>query len=129
MTDRYVDQLLSTPVRSVTPTTPLRTAATELVERDVGALVVVDDAERVAGILTATDVVRAVAGDGDVSALLVDDVMRTDVVTTTRDAPVAEVAATIVDRRIHHVPVVDDQGRVVGMVTTTDLATLLADRS
>lgn len=127
MTDLYVDQLLSTPVRSVTPKTALATAATELVERDVGALVVLDD-DRLAGILTATDVVRVTAGDGDPSALTVADAMRTDVVTTTRDAPVGEVAATMVDRRIHHVPVVDDEDRLVGMITTMDLATYLADR-
>ncbi|WP_254538314.1 CBS domain-containing protein [Halomarina litorea] len=50
--------------------------------------------------------------------------MQTDVLTTTRDTPVEDVAATMVDHLAHHVPVVE--GRVVvGIVSTLDLTAQL----
>jgi CBS domain-containing protein len=125
MEELYVDQLMSRPVETVTPETPIRDAAAALVRHDVGALVVLDERDRLEGILTATDFVLLVR-DGTASAdATVGEFARTDVITTTRDAPASDVAATMLDRRIHHVPVVDGDD-VVGMVTSVDLAARLA---
>jgi CBS domain-containing protein len=52
--------------------------------------------------------------------------MRTDLVTTTRGALASAVAREMVDRRIHHVPVLEDD-EPVGMLTTTDLTAYLAE--
>jgi predicted transcriptional regulator len=56
----------------------------------------------------------------------VADIMTRDVATVEPDAPLERVAAIFVDRRIHRLPVVE-AGRVVGMVTTLDIARLIAD--
>ena len=120
MTGLYVDQLVSRPAETVTTDTPLQETADQRITNDVGAVVVVDDSGRIEGILTATDLVRAfsegaISPDGTVA-----DLMRADVATTTRDTLVSEVAATMIERLIHHVPVVDGD-EVVGMITTLDL--------
>jgi CBS domain-containing protein len=82
-----VDQVTSRPVETVTPTTPLRDAAEEMLRHALGAVVVVDGANRFQGLLTATDFVL-LAAEGDASAdAAVAEVMRTDVVTTDRRAP------------------------------------------
>jgi CBS domain-containing protein len=125
MADLYVDQLMSRPVETVSPTTSIHDAAERMIRKDVGAVVVVDDADRLQGLLTATDFVLLVRDGLASSDATVGEFARTDVFTTTRDTPVSEVATTMVDYLIHHVPVVDGEV-VVGMLTTLDLTAHLA---
>ena len=124
MRARFVDDVMSRPVETVAPETPLRTAATTMIERDVGALPVVEDGDLV-GLLTATDLV-ALVGDGTVhDRVTAGDVGRGDVVTTTPDTPVTDAAATMLDHLIHHLPVTEE-GTVVGIVSSMDLAAAVA---
>jgi CBS domain-containing protein len=121
----YVDQLMSRPVETVSPSTRVTEAAAELIEHDVGAVVVVDGADRLEGILTATDLVVLVRDEAVSPDAPVSEFMRTDVVTTTRDTPAGDVAATMLEHLIHHVPVVDGE-EVVGMLTTMDFTAYLS---
>jgi len=52
--------------------------------------------------------------------------MATDVVTVTANDAITEVAETMVDRGFHHLPVVDEESGVIGMLTTTDLTAYLS---
>lgn len=124
METRYVDQLMSRPVETVTPETSIREAADLMIEHDVGAVVAVEDG-RLEGILTASDFVRFARNGAASSEPTVGELMRTDVLTTKRSAPVGEVAAMMLEHLIHHVPVVDG-GDVVGVITSLDLAAQLA---
>lgn len=58
--------------------------------------------------------------------LLVSDVMITAVISVAPDAPVEALARTLVEHRIHRLPVVDG-GRLVGLVSSTDLVRLVAE--
>jgi CBS domain-containing protein len=124
MVELYVDQVMSRPVETVTPTTSLRDAAEQMIEHDVGAVVVVDDADQFEGLLTATDFVLLVRDRKAAPAMPVSEAMRTDVVTTKRSAPASDVVDAMLEHLIHHVPVTDGK-EVVGMVTTFDLAAYL----
>ena len=127
MDDVFVGSLMSSPVHTVGPETSLRDAGRTMLDRDIGSVIVVDDDERLEGILTATDFVRTVAnGDPDPNAT-VDSVMSTDVTTTTADEPVQSVADLILDRGFHHVPVVDGR-QVIGVITTTDLTAYVSSK-
>jgi CBS domain-containing protein len=53
--------------------------------------------------------------------MLARDIMTPDVVVVPPEMPVEEVGALLVDHRIHGAPVVDDAGRLVGMVSLVDL--------
>ncbi|MFC7132823.1 MULTISPECIES: cyclic nucleotide-binding/CBS domain-containing protein [Salinibaculum] len=121
MEEHYVDQIMSQPVETVSPTTTLQDAAAEMVRHDVGALVVLDDADRFRGLLTEADFVLLARDGRSPSDSAVAEVMRTDVVTTSRVTPVSEAATTMLDHLVHHVPVVDG-GEVVGMLTSMDVA-------
>ncbi len=55
------------------------------------------------------------------ATLCVRDVMSKDVVTVRPDAPVSEVVTLLCAHRIGGMPVVDEEGRVLGMVTESDL--------
>lgn len=124
MHEIYVDQLMSRPIETVSVSTPVTEAATTLIREDVGA-VIVDDEDRLVGILTATDFVQMVRDEAVSSGTTVAEYMHSDVVTTTRNAPIGDVAAKMLEHGIHHVPVVDDE-EVVGIVTTMDLTAHLS---
>jgi CBS domain-containing protein len=128
MDDIFVGQLMSAPVETVRPHTTLAAAAAQLLEHNIGSVVVVDEAGHLEGILTATDFVRLAADDGVASESTVADYMSTDVVTMAANDPITEVAETMIDNRFHHVPVVDETEGVVGIITTTDLTAYVSGR-
>jgi CBS domain-containing protein len=128
MEDIFVGQLMSTPVETVTPHTTLRDAATRLLEHNIGSVVVVDDDGRAEGILTATDFVRLAADNGVATDETVAAYMSEAIVTATAGDPITEVADTMIDNRFHHVPVVDEDEEVIGIITTTDLTAYVSGR-
>jgi len=128
MEDIFVGRLMSAPVETVRPHTSLDEAAAQLLEHNIGSAVVVDGDGHLEGILTATDFVRLAADDAVASEETVAGYMSTDVITTTANDPIADVADTMIDNRFHHVPVVDETEGVVGIITTTDLTAYVSGR-
>lgn len=125
--DVFVGRLMSSPVETVTADAPVQDAATRLIKRDIGSVVVVDEEGHLEGILTATDFVGIVAeGEAAVDAT-VEAYMSTEVITATANDSVHDVAETMVEQGFHHVPVVDDTEGVIGMITTTDLTKYLSE--
>lgn len=96
-------------------------AAALLSARRIGALVVVDGAGRMVGILSERDIVRGVAERG-AGALgqSVRSLMTEDVVTCARGDGVAALMELMTSRRIRHLPVEED-GRLVGVVSIGDV--------
>jgi len=126
MDDVFVAQLMTTDPRTVSPDTSLDAAADLMLDDAIGSVLVVDDDDRLQGLLTRTDFVRLVA-DHESGTDPVETYMTTDVVTTAPQTPVAEAANTMIAHGFHHLPVVDDENRVIGVVTTTDLTGYLAE--
>jgi len=121
MTDVFVGRLMSSPVVTVSPETAITTAASRLLDRDISSVVVTDADNELVGILTTTDFVRMIADETAAAETSVADYMTTGVVTVGANDSVEAVAETMVRRGFHHLPVVDDESGVVGMVTTTDV--------
>jgi CBS domain-containing protein len=117
---------MSTDLRTVGPETLVEDAADLMLEEGVGSVLVVDDSNHLEGILTTTDFVRIVANSQPKAQTTVTRYMSTDVITTTAGTPIRAVADTMVEAGIHHLPVVDDEEGVIGIVTTTDLAEYLS---
>lgn len=92
-----------------------------LAERRIGAVVVSADCRRIDGIVSERDVVRALHGNGDALKSPVSSIMTTDVFRVTPDIKVDELAALMTDKRIRHVPVVDEDGAMVGIVSIGDV--------
>ena len=106
------------------PSSPARTAATILKKFGLGALPVVDDYinRKLVGVVTDRDLcTKALAEPRVPEEALVEDCMARDPVFCTPETSVRTVLALMVTHRIRRVPVVDPDGRVVGMVTLTDL--------
>lgn len=120
-----IDGLMSKPVCSVDPETTLAEATTVMGERHVGSAVVMDG-ERLVGILTERDVVRAMSGAFDAPMRPVIEWMTKNPTTAGPETPVKEALRIMVDGGFRHLPV--QQGdQVVGMVSMRDIAKALAD--
>jgi len=117
----FVGSLMSAPVHTVRPDESITAAAVSILEHGTGSLVVVDHADRLVGILTATDFVRVAADDVDAGTETVSAYMAEEVVTTTVNSTLTAVADETIDHEFHHRPVVDDDGVGVGITSTTDL--------
>ncbi len=114
-------QRKGTDVLTAEPTARVLDAALLMNEHRVGA-VVVTQAGRVVGMFTERDVLRrVVAKCADPAALTLNEVMTRDVVTTSPADSVEEARTTFMDRRIRHLPVVDSDGTLRGLVSIGDL--------
>ncbi len=107
-------------VFSVAPDITLAAACAELDSRRVGALVVCES-ERVVGVISERDVVKAVAADGAGSlSRPVSDYMTRDVIFAEPGETVAILMGRMTDRRIRHLPVLKDS-RLTGVISIGDV--------
>ncbi len=126
MEDIFVARVMSTDVYTVSPDALVEDAAGELLEHDIGSVLVVDADNHLAGILTSTDFVRIVKERQPKDDTPVSRYMTTDVITAEAQDSIADVAETMLEEGFHHVPVVDDDAGLIGIITTTDLTAYLS---
>jgi CBS domain-containing protein len=88
----------------------------------VGAVGLVDREGRVAGIFTERDVLRKFTLTKlDPDTTLVRDLMTTPVEMATQETGPGEAMATMVERHFRHLPVVDDSGKLLGILSIRNL--------
>ena len=122
MIDVEIGQIMTETVVTVTESQSLADAGAVMTDADIKSVIVSDAAERPIGILTSTDFVELAADDESPAQSSVGTYMTDDIVTATPDTPVREAANLMVEHNISHLPVVQDDGRLTGIVTTTDVA-------
>jgi CBS domain-containing protein len=103
------------------------TEALELfAKRNIGALVVVDDAHRAVGMITERGILRSALSNERVLSATVGAVMTREVVIGHPGDDLMSVAHTMTEKRIRHLPVMD-QGKLVGIVSLGDLVKVQRD--
>lgn len=133
------------------PQTPLKEVIQILAQRRFSGLPVVDDMGKLVGVISETDLMWQETGatppayimfldsviylenpsryEKDLHKALgqtVGEVMSKNPVTTAPDRPLSEAAKLMHDRSVHRLPVLDDQGHVVGIVTRGDIIRAMA---
>jgi CBS domain-containing protein len=89
-----------------------------MLDRHVGAVAVVDGERRVAGIFTERDVLRKLSLSGrDPEHIPVCEMMTTPVELATLGTSLGEAMSTMVERHYRHLPVVDEEARLLGIVS------------
>ncbi|MFG3479484.1 CBS domain-containing protein [Streptomyces sp. NPDC047980] len=135
-----VGGLMTGEVVSVVPSTPFKEVAKRLAEHDISGLPVLDEDDRVVGVVSETDLLvrqalaantvrgprQPGAGIGAGSrderdAITAGRMMSAPAVTVHADETVAAAARTMLRRCVDRLPVVDDENRLVGIVTRRDL--------
>jgi CBS domain-containing protein len=142
----FVRDVMSTPVIKVCPAAKVSKALRLMMEHHIDGVPVVDDRNQVIGVLTYADLLRRVRRqhpravdfmmfavvireeDQDVVEkvrrvldMTVGEICIRNVVTCLPDDHVADVAGLMVDRRVKRIPVVSEQGVLVGIVTRSDV--------
>jgi CBS domain-containing protein len=147
---KTVADAMSRPIM-VRPETPLKEAIKILAERHISGLPVVDDAGQLTGIVSETDLLWQQAGvtppayimfldsviflknpadyDRDLHKALgqtVGEVMSHNPTTVSSDKPLTEAAQIMNEHKIHHLPVLDAEGQVTGILSCSDIIRAMA---
>jgi CBS domain-containing protein len=115
-------------VVSIAPDASVLDAIRLMSDKGIGALVVMDGGS-LAGIVTERDYARKVILKGRASdATEVREIMTSDVISTNSSESVEKCMTTVTEKRIRHLPVVDD-GKVCGIISIGDLVkAIIADQ-
>jgi CBS-domain-containing membrane protein len=133
-----VDDVMTQAVVSVDQAASYRSMVDLLIERRISAAPVVDAFQRVSGVVSEADLLRKIEYAGDEEPRLFDGrrrrgerdkalastaagLMSTPAVTVLRGTPIAAAARLMDSEKVKRLPVVDDLGRLVGIVTRGDL--------
>jgi CBS domain-containing protein len=109
-------------VETISSSATLHDLVNALNVHHVGALVVSPDGKKIEGIVSERDVVRAMPGRLDeLTEVRVRDLMTSDVITCAADTTVAELMNVMTEQRIRHVPVVDESGNLLSIISIGDV--------
>lgn len=109
-------------VVTIRPEDTVSTLLAMLAEHGIGACVVSDDGANVAGIVSERDIVRHLHSTG--AAILegpVSAIMTSEVQTGTAADNIADLAGTMTEMRVRHVPILDDEGNLAAIVSIGDI--------
>ena len=109
---------------SVEPQTSLAEVAKRMRQEDADSAAVMSGS-RLLGIITERDLVRAIADGVNPQQANAEVIMSADPATVTADEEVAVVAVKMMRLGIRHLPVVDQQGKAVGLISARDLVAML----
>jgi CBS domain-containing protein len=150
MTKTVADIMTPHPI-TVKPETPLKEAIQIIAEKRVSGLPVIDDHGKLVGVISETDLMWQETGvtppayimlldsviylqnpgeyERDLHKALgqtVGEVMTTNPITTKADKSVKEAAQTLHEKKINRLPVLDTQGKVIGILTRGDIIRAMA---
>ena len=109
-------------VQATHPRETVLAATQKMNQHSIGALLVIDDEENLVGIFTERDVLRrVVAAEHAPSTIHVGDVMTTQVACCRPETSIDEARSIFRQHRIRHLPVVDENGKVQGLISIGDL--------
>lgn len=107
---------------SVAPSDPILAVARTLTQHRIGAALVRDAAGAIVGIISERDIVRGMAEQGQgTTQLAAERLMTRELVTVSPGSSVAEAMGLMTRRRIRHLPVMDETGSLLGLVSIGDL--------
>jgi CBS domain-containing protein len=121
-----VDQIAREDVVTATEETTTGEVVDLMAEEDVGSVVVESDGDPV-GIVTDRQIALGLADEPDIAKRRVERVMTTSVVTVHRDDGIAETIETMQSSSVRRLPVVDDDGELVGILSIDDIVVMLTD--
>jgi CBS domain-containing protein len=107
-------------VVTTNPNITVKDAIKTLNEKHVGSIVVTDDNEKCVGIFTERDALRIIANEGPLD-ITIDQVMTKNVATIGEEASLEEARRLVISHRIRHLPVVDNKGKLTGLLSVRKL--------
>lgn len=117
---RRVGDLMTTEVVSLHPHNLFREAVDLMARHSFHHVLIAEPDGRLAGVLSDRDILR---GEGcyDSDTTVIADIMVSEPITVGAQTPLSEAVELVLDHRVNCLPVVDEAGRVAGILTSTDL--------
>ncbi|MEW6084477.1 MAG: CBS domain-containing protein [Chloroflexota bacterium] len=114
---------MSTPVVVVDPDTTVSYAMTLMRRRNIHSVVVdISEKNKRYGIVTTTDIRdKIVAADRNPAETRVRDIMSGPIITGKADWTLAECSRVMQEKKFHHLPIADEHGTLIGMISATDI--------
>jgi CBS domain-containing protein len=123
-----VEELMTREVRTCAPTDSMNDAARIMWEHDCGCVPIVASDGTVVGIITDRDICMAAYTQGRrLMYMNVESAASKNVVTVGQDESIRRAAQLMRDAKVHRLPVVDTVGRLVGLISLSDLARHVPD--
>lgn len=116
-----VDEVMTREVVTLAPDHSFQEAITLVARHRFRHLLVVSADQRLAGVISDRDLLRFMIRSPYRDASIVADVMKNDPITVQPESSLSVAIATMLTRRINCLPVVDAEGRLAGILTSTDL--------
>ncbi len=115
-------------VATIDPSSSIEELVEALKQHNVGALVVTREGGVIEGIISERDIVRAMPGQtNSLDKLKVRDLMSTRVFTCTSESSITELMHLMSTNRIRHVPVVDQNSKLISIVSIGDVMKIYVD--
>ena len=115
-----VKHMMLTNVITASPNMTAKATIETMYEKHIGCVVAIDEDKKCIGIFTERDAIRLVAKNVQLDEPL-ENVMTKNVVTITEDSSINEVRRIICAHRIRHLPVVNQKGKLVGLLSVRDM--------
>ena len=116
-----VADVMTGKVVTLSPHHSFSEAANLMNDRYFRHCVVVDAHGQIVGVISDRDILRAMARNPNARSKSLDQIMTHNPVTVRRHTPIADAVSKILSKRINCLPVVEEDGSVCGIVTSTDL--------
>ncbi|RUM46996.1 MAG: hypothetical protein DSY37_03900 [Hyperthermus sp.] len=127
-----VEEYMSSPVVAVSPQDTVSHVRRLMLRHRVGRIIVVNEASLPVGVVTRSDLARLLGTERfsrrSLDSILVEEVMTPSPVTVKLNRSVREAARLMLQHGVSGLPVVDDEGRLVGIITKTDIVRAYAER-
>lgn len=121
-----LDEIAQSDVVTVERDTTVSDAIERMESEDVGSVIVVDDERKPIGILTDRKVALALADMSDIEEQEVSELLQDEMITGSTEMTVYDALNQLNENSIRRLPLVDEDGKLEGIVTLDDLLVLLA---
>ncbi|BEP17717.1 CBS domain-containing protein [Pyrofollis japonicus] len=115
------EDIMTQPPVTASMNTPLREISKLMIDKRIGSVLIVDEEGKLRGIVTERDIVFACAQGWDAETRQAWEVMTENPITVKRDENILEIIKKMRDLNVRHMPVVDEEGKPVGVISSRDI--------
>jgi CBS domain-containing protein len=125
---KRIQEVMTSDPRSVSPDAPVADASRIMRDEDTGIVPIVEDGKLIGTITDRDIVVRLIAESRDASSAIVRDIASTDLVTVDPLQDLDEALRLMAQHQVRRLPVVEEDGRLVGILSQADVAREAQDK-
>jgi CBS domain-containing protein len=124
-----VGQLMTKKLETINPSNTAQEAAKKMRDKKVSSLVVTDSEDKPIGIVTERDLVRQVCTkDVSSNAVIVHHIMSSPIATIDANSSVEVAADIMIQNKVRHLLVMEDENKVLGIITSSDFIGYLNEK-